>query len=123
MLGFNAAASDPVQEPVVQQQNVIDDYIASLGQPTTTQNNDRSQTISGRTNDPSDDITVTNLPKPVYRPTMADVAGPAQPSPQSPQSTFDTMKTPSYYANYNPSSGFGFKDGGLVSVSRYLKGR
>ena len=88
----------PVEEPAVQQPGVIDQYIASLNQPTVTQNDDGTQTISGGTSDPSDDITVTNLPP--------QVAGPSE----------------DY--GFDDSGGFigeGWKKGGLASMTRVLR--
>ena len=112
---------EPIQQPVVQQPSVIDDYIASLSQPTTMQNNDGTQTISGGTNDPSDNITVTNLPTQVYQPTMADIAGPSN-------NNFTPSLPNTPPPGYSPKRRTGPNltnraNGGLVSVSRYLKGR
>jgi len=125
---------EPVQQPVVQQQNVIDDYIASLGQSNTTQNNDGSQTVSGGTTDPADDIVVTNLLKPVYRPTMADVAGPSSNNNIQPASTPSRPAYSPQDMNIQPASApsetnnsrnrfgrFGRANGGLVSMARVLK--
>tara|TARA_R110002126_G_scaffold198400_1_gene346000 strand:- start:368 stop:1426 length:1059 start_codon:yes stop_codon:yes gene_type:complete len=146
MSNYGNRDQDP-DPPVVQQQSsVIDDYIASLGQSNTTQNNDGSQTISGGTTNPADDIVVTNLPKPVYRPTMADVAGPSSNNNSTPsQPAFSPQDRNIQPAkgpvgqpfspqdrNIQPASAteafsrfgrFGRANGGLVSVSRYLKGR
>ena len=110
-----------VEEPVIQP-SVIDNYIASLGQSNTTQKNDGSQTISGGTTDPADDIVVTNLPKPVYQPTMADVAGPSS------NDNFTPSRPNTPPPGYSPRRRTGPNltnraTGGLVSVSRYLKGR
>ena len=112
---------EPIQQPVVQQPSVIDDYIASLSQPTTTQNNDGTQTISGGTSDPADDIVVTNIPKPIFRPTMADIAGPSN-------NNFTPSRPNTPPPGYSPRRRTGPNltnraTGGLVSVSRYLKGR
>ena len=122
-------------QPVVQQSSVIDDYITSLGQSNTTQNNDGSQTISGGTTNPADDIVMTNLPKPIFQPTMADVAGPS-----SNNNNIQPASTPSRPAyspqdmNIQPASApsetnnsrnrfgrFGRANGGLVSMARVLK--
>ena len=110
-----------VEEPVIQP-SVIDNYIASLGRSNTTQKNDGSQTISGGTTDPADDIVVTNLPKPVYQPTMADVAGPSS------NDNFTPSRPNTPPPGYSPRRRTGPNltnraTGGLVSVSRYLKGR
>ena len=75
MLGFDVNAPDPIIN--TSQPSVIDQYVASLNQPTVTQNDDGTQTISGGTSDPSDDIVVTNLPVQTptdHHPSMADVA-------------------------------------------------
>ena len=104
---------EPIQQPVVQQPSVIDDYIASLSQPTTTQNNEGTQTISGGTNDPSDNITVTNLPTQVYQPTMADIAGPSLPNTAPPG------YSPNPYSGYSPNPHLA--QGGLVSMARVLR--
>ena len=126
---------EPVQQPVVQQQNVIDDYIASLNKPTITDVSG-SQTISGGTTDPADNIVMTNLPKPIFQPTMADVAGPSsnnnniQPASTpsrpaySPQDmNIQPASAPSRPANnsYSRFGRFGRANGGLVSMARVLK--
>jgi len=113
---------DIANQPVVRQPSVIDDYIASLSQSNTTQGDDGSQTISGGTTDPADDIVVTNLPKPIFRPTMADVAGPSS------NSNFTPSRPNTPPPGYSPRRRTGPNlinraTGGLVSVSRYLKGR
>jgi len=121
ILGFDVNAPDPVIN--TSQPGVIDQYIASLNQPTVTQNDDGTQTISGGTSDPSDDIVVTNLPVQTptdHHPSMADVAGPSTPTPTP---TPTPTKDYNYYANWEPGSGTGWRHGGLASVSRYLKGR
>jgi hypothetical protein len=100
----------PVNEPVVQQPGVIDQYIASLNQPTVTQNNDGTQTISGGTLDPSDDITVANLPAQVYQPTMADIAGPSTPSLPNTGPPGRPVRGPHWA-----------QQGGLVSMARVLR--
>ena len=51
--------------------------IGGINQPNVITNDDGTQTLTGGTTDPSDDIIVTNLPPQVPRPTMADVAGPS----------------------------------------------
>ncbi len=101
------AASDP-------------DPIGGINQPNVITNDDGTQTLTGGTSDPSDDITVTNLPPQVYQPPMADVAGPSTPTPTP---TPTPTKDYDYYANWTPDSGTGWRHGGLASVSRYLKGR
>ena len=113
---------EPVQQPVVQQPSVIDDYIASLGQSNTTQGDDGSQTISGGTTNPADDIVVTNLPKPIFRPTMADVAGPSSNNNFTPSRP--NTPPPGYSPKRRTEPDLTNRaTGGLVSVSRYLKGR
>jgi hypothetical protein len=109
-------------QPVVQQPSVIDDYIANLNQSNTTQGDDGSQIISGGTSDPADDIIVTNIPKPIFRPTMADVAGPSS------NNNFTPSRPNTPPPGYSPRRPTGPNltnraTGGLVSVSRYLKGR
>jgi len=133
-------ANQSVVQPVVQQPSVIDDYIASLNKPTMADVSG-SQTISGGTTNPADDIVVTNLPKPIFRPTMADVAGPSFNNNFTPsRPTMADVAGPSSNNNFTPSRpntpppGYSPKrrtepdltnraTGGLVSVSRYLKGR
>ena len=96
ILGFDVNAPDPVIN--TSQPGVIDQYIASLNQPNVVTNDDGTQTISGGTSDPSDDITVTNLPP--------QVAGPSE----------------DY--GFDDSGGFigeGWKKGGLASMTRVLR--
>ena len=109
-------------QPVVQQPSVIDDYIANLDQSNTTQGDDGSQTISGGTTNPADDIVVTNLPKPIFRPTMADVAGPSSNNNFTPSRP--NTPPPGYSPRRRTEPDLTNRaTGGLVSVSRYLKGR
>ena len=120
LFGFNRQKDEFTNQPVVQQPSVIDDYIANLDRSNTRQGDDGSQIISGGTSDPADDIIVTDIPKQVFRPTMADVAGPSQPS-----QPFRPDTPPPGYSP-KPRTGPDLTKratGGLVSVSRYLKGR
>ena len=94
--------------------------IGGINQPNVIKSDDGTQTFTGGTTDPSDDITVANLPAQVQQPTMADVAGPSTPTPTP---TPTPTKDYDYYANWTPGSGTGWRHGGLASVSRYLKGR
>ena len=112
MLGFDVNAPDPIIN--TSQPSVIDQYVASLNQPTVTQNDDGTQTISGGTSDPSDDIVVTNLPVQTptdHHPSMADVAGPSTPTPSLPNTG----------PPGRPVRGPHWAQGGLVSMARVLR--
>ena len=113
--------------------------IGGINQPNVITNNDGTQTLTGGTTDPSDDITVTNLPPQVPRPTMADVAGPSPPTNNdinqiindqiqltgggnnnfTPSPSLPNTPPPGYTPRPRPTHHFA--QGGLASMARVLR--
>lgn len=91
---------DPVQQP-----SVIDEYIASLNNPTV------------------DDIQIQPLPVQINKPTMADVSGPSNNTNYSPQDmNIQPASAPPQSNNpYSRFGRFGRANGGLVSMARVLR--